>query len=40
MDLTERRDPAVLDTVALAYLRRGDPENARATIREAIKHQL
>ncbi len=35
--LTSRRDPAALDTLALAYSRRGEREKAIAAIREAIQ---
>ncbi len=34
---TDRRDPAALDTLALAYFRSGNRTKAIATIREALK---
>jgi hypothetical protein len=37
VELTSRRDPASLDTLALAYSRRGDRTKAMATVREALK---
>jgi tetratricopeptide (TPR) repeat protein len=37
VELTQRRDPAALDTLALAYFQRGDREKAVATVREALK---
>jgi tetratricopeptide (TPR) repeat protein len=37
VELTSRRDPASLDTLALAYSRKGDRTKAMATVREALK---
>jgi len=37
VELTSRRDPAALDTLALAYSRRGERAKAIAAIREAIE---
>ncbi len=36
VELTDRRDPAALDTLALACFRHGDRDRAVATIREAL----
>ena len=37
MKLTGRRDPAALDTLALAYYRKNDRAKAVRTLREALK---